>query len=240
MIRIALACLALVTVAAPASAADRRYPVADFDRVIVEGPYRVRLVVGRPTTAMATGTRDGLEGVSIDTLGRTLRIRRARNGWAGTPGVNPGPVTVALTTRTLRSARLIGPARLEVEGARGIDMEFQVEGSGQIRATGLAAENLALALLGSGTLEISGTADILRGQFQGTGNIEASRLVAQEATISTNTGGTVAVTVNGAARITANGLGDVAILGRPNCVVSGPGAAQVRCGGAASDQRQDR
>lgn len=238
MTRILLALPTLAAFAAPASAIDRNYPISDFDRVIVEGPYRVHLVIGRSTTAAASGTRDGLDRVSVDVQGQTLRIRRARYAWAGTAGADTGPVTIALTTRALRSARLIGPATLDVDGAQGLNVTFVVEGSGRIRATRVAAETLSLGLLGSGTLDIAGTADTLRGEFQGSGNVEAPRLVAKAAVIATNTGGTVAVTVNGPATVTANGLGDVFMFGTPNCVLNGPGMAQVRCGG--SDQRQNR
>lgn len=239
MTRILLACLALCALAAPAAAADRVFPVSDFDRVIVEGPFRVRLVVGSATRAVASGTREGLDRVSVEVRGQTMRIRPGRGIWSGRPGADRGPVTIALTTRMLRSARTIGPARLEIEGAAGLNVEFMVEGGGTIRATGVAAENLALGLLGSGALEIAGTARSLRGQFQGTGNVEATQLAAQNATITTNTLGNVALTVNGPAAITAYGLGDVIVAGRPACTLSGPGAAQVRCG-AASDQRQNR
>jgi hypothetical protein len=239
MIRIVLACLALPALAAPAAAADRVFPVADFDRVVVEGPFRVSLVVGRATTAVASGTRDGLDRISVEVHGQTLRIRRARGTWTGRPGVDPGPVTIALTTRTLRLGRTVGPARLEIEGAAGLNVEFVVEGAGTIRATRVAAENLVLGLIGSGALEIAGTARSLRGQFQGTGTVEATRLAAHDATITTNTQGNVALTVNGPAAITAYGLGEVVVAGRAACTLSGPGAAQVRCG-AASDQRQNR
>ena len=230
------AALAGALLAAPA-AADRVFPVADFDRVIVEGPYRVHLVVGRPTRAVASGTRDALDRVSLAVQGQTLRIRGGRGTWTGTPGADPGPVTIALTPRMLRSARTIGPARLEIEGAAGLNVEFQVEGGGTIRATRVAAENLVLGLLGSGALDVAGTARSLRGQFQGTGNVEATQLAAQGATVTTNTLGNVALTVNGPAAVNANGLGDVAILGRPACTVTGLGASQVRCGARASNQR---
>ncbi len=233
MIRIMLAFLGLAAAAAPAAAADRRYSVTDFDRVIVEGPYVVRLAVGRPSSAVVSGTREGIDRVIVDVQGQTLRIRRNRSAWGGMPGADTGPVTIALSTRNLRSARLIGPAALDVGGARGLNVEFTVEGSGTLRATGVAADNLSLGLLGSGRLEISGLARALRAHFQGTGDVEASRLVAQNATLATTTAGIVALTVNGPVTVRANGLGAVNILGRAVCTISGPGAGQVRCGAGA-------
>ena len=231
--------LPLLAAAWPAQAAERPYPVSDFDRLVVEGPYRVHLIVGRATTARANGTRDGLDRVSIETSGTTLRIRPQRNLWGANAGTDPGPVTIELTTRTLRSARLLGPATLDVEGAGGrLSVELTVQGSGTLRATRIAADALALGLLGAGSLQLSGTAKTLTGQFQGTGSVEAAGLAADAATITSNTAGSVALQVNGRAEITAYGLGAVTISGRPACVLSGSGTAQVSCG--ASNQRQAR
>jgi hypothetical protein len=238
MTRLLLALAAFSAAAIPAHAADRPYPIADFDRLVIEGPYRVHLVVGRPTRAVASGTRAGLERVSIETSGTTLRIRPVRNVWGAAAGTDPGPVTIELTTRTLRAARLLGPARLDVERAGGLAVDFLVEGSGTLRATNVAADALTLGLQGAGSLEVTGTAKTLRGQFLGTGSVVASGLAADAATVTANTVGTVALQVNGRAEITAYGLGEVVIGGNPACVLGGSSSAQVRCG--ASDQRQNR
>jgi hypothetical protein len=229
MVRIMFAFCALAAFAAPATAADRTYSVTDFNRVIVEGPYLVQLSVGGPSRAVASGTQAGLDRVTVDVQGQTLRIRRNRSAWGGTPGADLGPVTIRLATRNLRSARLIGPATLDVDGARGLNLEFLVEGSGRIRATNVAADNLSLALVGSGGLDVAGTAKALTGNFQGTGNVDGTRLISQGARVTAITAGTVALTVNGPITLAANGLGDVAIYGRAICTVTGPGAGQARC-----------
>ncbi len=229
MIRILPAFLGLIALAAPAAAAERRYSVTDFDRVIVEGPYRVHLVAGRPSSATVTGSREAIDRVTIDVQGQILRIRRNRSAWSGTPGAEAGPLAVELTTRSIRSARLIGPALLDVVDAEGLNVQFTVEGSGRIRATGVDAETLTLGLLGSGRLDISGSARALRADFQGTGDVEGTNLRARNATVTTNTVGTVTLTVDGPVTVNANGLGDVHILGNAVCTVRGIGAAQVRC-----------
>ncbi len=244
MARLFLALVALLALSAPAHATDRSFPVPDFDRLIVEGPYRIQLLVGRATTVVASGTREGLDRVSIESSGRTLRIRTLRNRWGANAAADPGPVTIRLTTRSLRSARLLGPAMLEVEGAGagtapgGRDVELAIQGSGTIRATRVTADTLSLGLLGAGSLEVTGTAETLRGHFQGTGSVAAAGLVADSATITANTVGTIALRVNGRAEITAYGLGTVTVAGTPACMLSGPGAANVRCGG--SDQGEAR
>jgi hypothetical protein len=238
MARFSASMLALSALAAPAFAEDRHYAIEDFDRVIAEGPYIVHLVTGRTTSAVAHGSREALDRMSLDVQGQMLRIRRNRGAWAGAAGADPGIVTIDLVTRSLRSVRLIGPVRLDAGNVRGLRVEFSVEGSGTLHATGLNADALSLALLGSGRLDIAGAARTLAGTFQGTGDLAAPGLVAHNATISSTTSGAVALTVNGPAAVVNNGVGNVRIFGRPVCTISGSAADQVRCGG--SDQGQNR
>jgi len=237
MIRILAALLALAAFATPAYAVDRRLSVTDFDRVVVEGPYRVRLVVGRPSSATVSGSLAALDRLTVDVQGQTLRIRRNRSAWGGAPGADSGPVTIELSTRRLRSARLVGPAQLDVQGAAGLNVQFTVEGSGTLRAVNLNADNLALGLIGSGRIEIGGRAGVLSGDFQGTGTVDASTLDARDANVTNTTSGDVLLSVRGPAAITNNGVGDVRVAGAPVCTIDGLGAAQVRC---QSDQRQHR
>ena len=114
MTRLLLVLLAFLVCGAPVAAAERTYSVTDFERVVVEGPYIVRLAIGRPTAARASGSQAALDRVLIEVTGQTLRIRRNRHYWGGNPGAQEGPLTIELSTRILRSARLVGPARLEV------------------------------------------------------------------------------------------------------------------------------
>lgn len=244
MANIPASILALSALAAPAFAEDRRYAIEDFDRVIAEGPYVVHLATGRTTSAIAHGSREALDRMSLDTQGQMLRIRRNRSAWAGGTGPDPGIVTIDLVTRSVRSVRLIGPVRFDAVNVRGLRVELSVEGSGTLRATGLNADALSLALLGAGTLDIAGAARTFAGTFQGTGDLAAPGLVAHNATINSTTSGAVALTVNGPAAVTNNGVGNVRILGRPVCTISGSAADQVRCGGSdrghSSDQGQNR
>jgi hypothetical protein len=232
MTRFVAPLLALSALAAPAFAEDRHYAIEDFDRVIAEGPYVVHLLTGRATSAVAHGSREALDRMSLDVQGQMLRIRRNRGAWSGGSGADPGLVTIDLVTRSVRSLRLIGPVRFDADAVRGLRVEFSVEGSGTLHATRLNADALSLALLGSGRLDIAGTAGTLAATFQGTGDLAAPGLVAHNATISSTTSGAVALTVNGPATITNNGVGNVRILGRAVCTIGGSAADQVRCGGS--------
>ena len=226
--------LALVAAAAPAHAVDRRFAVTDFDRVVVEGPYIVRLTTGPATSAVASGPQAGLDRLQLDVNERTLRIRRNRSGWSGNPGAQQGPISVELTTRTLRSARLIGPATLDIDRAEGLRVDLIVEGAGRLRAANVAADNLSVGLAGSGSLEIAGTAEIVNADIQGTGDVDGSRLRADNARITTTTTGRVSFEVTREANVNALGLGEITITGDPACTLRGANADQVTCG---SNQR---
>lgn len=229
MTRILLAVAVLILSAAPAVAVDRRYAVTDFDRVVVEGPYIVRLSTGRSSAAVASGSQAALDRLSIDVNGQTLRIRRNRSYWGGNPGAQEGPVTVELVTRNLRSARLIGPATLDIEQAEGLRVDLIVEGSGRLRASSVAADNLSIGLAGSGRLELAGTAETVNADVQGTGDVDASALRAENATITTTTTGTISLEVVRAANVSAFGLGTIEISGPGACTRRGPNADLIRC-----------
>jgi len=223
-----LLCLALIAV--PASAAERRYPVTDFDRIEIDGPYSVRLTTGRNSVAVATGPQAGIDRLNVEVSGNTLRIRRNRSGWTGTPGGQQGQIEIAVTTRALRAARVIGPARLEIDRLTGLRADLGVEGAGELVVNGIATDVLNMRLAGSGRIAASGRTGRLNAVFEGSGNIEAASLIAQDIVAASNSFGTVALNAVRTARITASGRGSVTVAGRPACTLLGPSADLVRCG----------
>ena len=233
MRRYLLAFLAFAALAAPAAAEDRHYAIEDFDQLSIEGPYVVHLLVGRTTSAVAHGPRDALDRMSLEVQDQVLRIRRSRSaaGSQGSAAAPPGVVTIDLVTRSLRAARLSGPVRLDADNVRGLNVEFSLLGNGTLHATRLDAEALSVALLGAGRLDLAGAARSLTANIQGSGDLAAPGLVANNATIAAGTSGAIAVTVNGPATVTNNGLGEVRIFGRAVCTRAGSAADQVRCGG---------
>lgn len=230
MLRALAFSIALFAAAGPACGADRRYAIADFDRVIVEGPYAVTLAVGQPSSAIARGSAQALEAVTVDVQGTTLRVRRNPSAWGGTPGKAPPPATITLTTRNLRSVRVIGTGTLDLSGGRGLRLDLSVEGSGQLRARALAADTLSLGLRGSGSLELAGNVKAITADLQGSGSVNGTALTAETATIFAATSGNITLSARRSAKVTAHGIGETVIAGGPACTISGPAAGQVRCG----------
>jgi hypothetical protein len=218
-------------IATPAAARDRQVPVTEFDRIVVEGPYRVRLVTGGSPRAVVSGSDAAVEAVTVDQQGQTLRIRRNPNAWSSRPGQATGPVTIALSTRAIRSARIVGAGEIEVSGrVAGLRVDLAIEGSGRIAARQIDADALSIGLRGSGGFDLAGTTESLHLDVQGSGSVAGAELSAQNATLLAATSGEVRLAARTQAVVTANGLGSVVISGRPACTVRGPRAAQVRCG----------
>ena len=230
MLRLALL-LALLAAAQPASAQERIVPIPDFDRIVVEGPFEVQLTRGNVTRAAVTGSRQSVGAVTVEVQGQTLRIRRnPGNAWGGAPGERSAPARVTLTTRVVRSARVIGAGSLAITGMRGQVLDLALDGSGRIEAAGLEVDRLTVGLRGSGSMALVGTAARINADIQGAGSFEGQGLVVQDATVNAATTGAVALTVRRTATISASGLGEVEIAGTPACTVRGLRAGDVRCG----------
>lgn len=229
MTRIMLAAF-LALSAAPASAAERRYTVTDFDRIQVDGPFQIALTTGRAGSAMASGSNAAIERVSIDVQGRTLRVRANRSAWGGYPGEGVGPLRILLSTHGLRGASLAGSGHLSIDKARTMRFDASVSGSGRIDIGAIKADTLAVALLGSGKIKVGGEAKSLRATIEGTGDLEAEALSVEDAQINASTSGSIGVAVRRAATVTSSGQGDTKIIGSPACTVKSSGSGQVLCG----------
>src|SRR5262245_8441523 len=90
---LALLALASLPVAAATPATERNFSVNGFDRIRIDGPYKVALKTNVAPYAKASGTPVSLDGVSIKVEGRTLVVRSGGSGWGGYPGEGRGPVT---------------------------------------------------------------------------------------------------------------------------------------------------
>jgi hypothetical protein len=231
MTRAALAALLLAAAAAaPASAAERTYPVTDFDRVQVEGPYEVVLVTGGGSAARASGSEAALERVTVEVQSGVLKVHPNRSGWGGYPGANAGPVRIAASTRLLRAATVIGAGTVVIDHIGGLRADLSVSGSGRIAVRRVDADTLMLGLIGSGRITAAGAAKQVRATIQGSGDLDAAALSADDLVLNAETAGTVAIAARRSAKLRSGGSGNVEVSGPAACTVTATGAGQVRCG----------
>jgi hypothetical protein len=224
---LALLALASLPVAAATPASERTYSVSGFDRVRIDGPYRVELRTNVAPYAKAAGTPVSLDGVSIKVEGRTLVIRSGGGGWGGYPGEGRGPVTIEIGTHDLSAAYINGAGALMVDRVKGLSFEMAVQGAGIASVTDVDVDQMKVGVSGAGTVRMAGRVGKLTSTIRGTSNFEADRLEVKDAVIGAEGPSTVRTHVTNSAKVDANGLASVTLTGDPACTVKAQGSANV-------------
>ncbi|MBY8825448.1 GIN domain-containing protein [Sphingomonas colocasiae] len=224
----------LLAPATPLTAAERVETVTSFDRIHIDGPYRVEVITGRGASARLSGSREALDRITVNVQGTSLTIRTNRTGWTGGwPGEDKaGPVTIRVTTGELRAASVSGSGSISIDRIRGARVQLGVEGSGQLKIGRTEADRLDMTLLGSGAIAIAGAVKSASAIVRGSASIDGAALVANDLNVSSESAGTVALGARNSATVKATGSGEVRIAGAPACTVTALGSGQVYCGAA--------
>jgi hypothetical protein len=225
-----LAALPLIVLATPAVAADRSFAFGSFDRVRVDGPFRVIVTVGASPGGSASGDAHAIDNLDVRVDGTTLTVRAGGNGWGEQQGGASAPV-IRVATPALRSIVAIGAGQVRVDGAwRGQRLDLSLTGSGSLSAPGIAADQLVATVLGSGTMTLGGRAARVRLTTSGTASVAAAALVANDLIVRLDGNGTIEAQARYTAAVTTTGLGAATIYGKPACTVHADAGGPVSCG----------
>jgi hypothetical protein len=225
MIRSVLPLLALL--ASPAAAGERSFSVTGFDRIRVEGPYRVELVTGVAPFARASGSPAALDGVSIGVQGRTLVVRPNPSSWGGYPGEQRGPVQIRVGTHELGTAWINGPGTLAINRVSGLSFDIAIQGSGSAEIGQAQIDQMKLGISGAGSVRIAGTAGKLIAVVRGASLLDAAALSAKDVTLGAEGPSDVRLTATAEAEVDARGTASVQLFGGPACTVRAQGSATV-------------
>jgi hypothetical protein len=224
----AMALVATATLAAPADAATRNFGVNGFDRIRVDGPYRVKLATGVAPFAKATSSSaSALDGLVVEVQGRTLIVRSNRKSWGGYPGESAGPVEISIGTHELTAAWLNGSGTLEIDKLRSFTFDLAVQGAGAARVGSVDVDQLKVAVSGTAAVSLTGTAKKLTATVLGVSMLHAAELSSKDATFSVHGPGTVRTTVTNTAKINVQGPSSVELAGSPACTIKAHGSATV-------------
>ena len=227
-----LALLVLASLPAPsalgaAAPTTRNYSVTSFDRIRIDGPYKVELRTNVSPFARATGSPLSLDGLSIGVEGRTLVVRRGSGGWGGYSGESRGPVTISVGTPDLRNAWINGAGALSVDRVRGLSFDLAIQGSGMATLEQVDVDQFKAGISGSGSIRMSGKVAKLTATVRGTSTFDGDALQVKDAVIGAEGPSTVRTTVTNSAKVDALGLASVNLAGRPSCEVNAKGSATV-------------
>ena len=90
-----------------------------------------------------------------------------------------------------------------------------LSGSGNIDVADVLGKDILVALFGSGEITMNGTADSVKIQLPGSGNIFCKGLKTDSATVSLNGSGNVTVYASESLDASINGSGDISYAGNP-------------------------
>lgn len=213
--------------AAPAHAATRNFGLSGFDRIRVEGPFKVRLATGVAPYARATGTADALERVAVTVEGRTLVVRTQGSWGGGFPGKSFTPAQIELGTHDLTSAWLNGAGTLQIDKIKGLSFDVSVQGSGAMGIARADVDHLRVAVSGTAAAIIAGKAPRLTTTVRGISTLDAGALQIKEAVIGAEGAATVKAHVTDTAKLDASGPATITLTGDPACIAKLAGSASV-------------
>jgi hypothetical protein len=220
----AAATLALAT---PAGAASRNFGITSFEKVRIEGPYKVVLATGVAPYARATGSAAALDRIAIEVRGNTLVVHSTMSSSGGYPGQDPGPVEIALGTHELTSVWLSGAGTLAIDRIRGLSFDLSSQGSGSVGVGRVDVDQLNVSVVGTASAVLAGKAAKVTALVRGISSLDASSLATKDATIGAEGAATIKANVSNAVTIDGNGPVAVTLAGKPSCILRLTGSASV-------------
>ena len=153
------ATLLALTFAAPASAATRNFGITGFEKIRVDGPFKVRLSTGVAPFARASGSPAALDRVQGQRFEGTV---------AGSGGLN----VAALDVQALKLS-IAGSGGVKAGAGKAQTAEYEIAGSGDVDAGAIQAQQAKVSIAGSGSVRAhaSGTADV---SIMGSGDVDVS------------------------------------------------------------------
>lgn len=222
-----IAAVASAAFCSPASAATRNFGITSFEKVRIEGPYKVRLTTGVAPFASATGSPAAIDRVALDMRGNTLVVHGSAASWGGYPGQDAGPVEISLGTHDLKSAWLNGSGAIAIDKVRGLSFDLAVQGSGAAAIGRADVDQLAIAVSGTASATLAGQAGKVTAVIRGISSLDASNLAAKDASIGAEGSATIAAHVGNSVTIDGNGPVTVRLTGGPACTLRVSGSATV-------------
>jgi hypothetical protein len=218
---------ALAAFASSANAATRNFGITSFEKIRVEGPFRVRLTTGVAPFASASGSPAAIDRVAIDMRGNTLVVHSNTSSWGGYPGQDSGPVEISLGTHDLSSAWLSGSGALAIDKVKGLGFDLSVQGSGSAMIGQANVDQLNIAVAGTANATLAGKTDKLTAVVRGTAGLDTANLAAKDATIGAEGTASIAANVSNSVKIDGSGTSTVKLTGGPACTLRVSGSTSV-------------
>jgi hypothetical protein len=222
-----LSALLILLPTTTAHAATRNFGIEGFEKVRVDGPFKVTLTTGVAPFAQANGSPQAIDRVAMEIRGNILVVHNSGSSWGGYPGRDAGPVEIVLGTHDLSSAWVNGSGSLSINKVRGLSFDFSVQGSALGEIGSVAVDQLSINLVGTANARLSGEAGKATAVVRGVSSLDAAKLTMKDAVITADGAATVDATVTNAVKIYAVGPATIRLTGNPACTLQASGSASV-------------
>jgi hypothetical protein len=217
----------LCAMAAPAAAATRNFGITSFEKVRIDGPFKVRLTTGVAPFATATGSPAALDRVAIEVRGNTLVVHNNLDSWGGYPGQDVGPVEISLGTHDLSAAWLNGSGALSIDKVKGLSFDLSVQGSASGEIGQASIDQLNVSVVGTASAKLAGQAAKMTAVIRGISSLDAGGLSIKDATLGADGAATIAADISNSVTVDATGPATVRLSGSPSCTLRVSGSASV-------------
>jgi hypothetical protein len=225
--RTLLLAAAICALPTPADAATRNFGITGFEKVRVDGPFKVTVTTGVAPFAKASGSSAALDRVAIDVQGNTLVVHNNLDSWGGYPGKDAGPVEVSIGTHDLTAAWLNGSGALSIDKVKGLSFDLSVQGSGAGQIGQANVDQLKVSVVGTASARLAGQAAKMTAVIRGISTLDAGALATKDATLGADGAATIAANVSDSVTVDASGPATVQLSGGAACTLRVAGSASV-------------
>ena len=229
-LRLAAIAAAALLLSGAATAAEKRYGLTSFEAIEVGADVDVEVVTRAPVSAVATGSTDALDRLTLETRDGRLVIGEKKYAGDENRRTSPGPVTIRVNAANLRAATLAGAGALRIDRLRGARVTIGLRGPGRVSVDAIDADRLSVAMIGNGTMTLAGKAKQGQMTLSGAGVVDAGKLTVDDLVSDSEGAGDHILNAIRTAAVTTRGVGKTVVLGRPACTVRNLGSGTVSCG----------
>jgi hypothetical protein len=166
--------------------------VNDFDSVFVRGEGTVYLSQGEEVSVVVETDDNLINRVYTEVRGRTLELRYA-SGPLGTHLRPTEGYNYHITVVELENVKIEGSAEVFADGVVAEQLELELTGSGQIDMDDLSADEVWVDITGSGEITLSGEAETQKISLLGSGTFDGHDFEGKYVEVSSKGSGKVMV-----------------------------------------------
>jgi hypothetical protein len=188
----------------------RDYPVSNFDKVYIEGNYRVYLYHSeKPFLKIEAPSDDMYDAIEVNSDGGSLKLSVRKKRF------NLNRIELHLGFPTLKELEVSGDIKLTTDGYLEVnDLDIKVEGGASVDMS-LKAKNISVASEGAVILEMRGVAESLAVKVSGAGHVNARELTCKEVNFRVEGVGFGSVYATDLLDVKIEGVGKVTYKGNP-------------------------